>query len=104
MILACSVHPSVSRGVFRGRRRQVVGEALPEGCTLLRSPRQVKGMETQRGEHQQARRVTRNSLCACLCMSMFTKLLTPMFVYVYVFFCFCLLGVFSFFPFVFFLP
>lgn len=67
---------------LQGWVAQVIREGSPGGHTLLRSPRQVKGMETQRQEQRWAGTVTRSCVCVyhpqahnrshpCLCMSMF---------------------------------
>lgn len=55
-----SAHPRLSGSVFRGGRGQVIREGSPGGHTLLRSPRWVKGMETQRQEQPWAGTVTRS--------------------------------------------
>ena len=43
-------------------------EGSPGGHSLLRSPRQVKGMETQRQEQRWAGTVTRSCVCVCVCI------------------------------------
>lgn len=69
-------------------------EGSPGGHSLLKSPRQVKGMETQRQEQRWARTVTRSCVCVCVYPPTSTQSFTPMFVHVHVFILFSLLGVF----------